>query len=160
MKNAFLYKIPIFYMLIYALAIVLTGVWLFLLSNGLEADGIAATLLNFIEAPQSKSMYGVLEVATPHMVSIGMLIFLVAHFLLFSTTVSKRFSKKASIFLYLAALANICAYFFMAFGWVQGGWFKLLLMAVFVLLFVFVLALVALSLFSNHSKVTSPSKLP
>lgn len=147
-------------MLLYTVAILFSGVWLFLLSQGLGEEGISTTLDNMIHVPVSKSIYGLMEVATPHLVSIGMLIFLVAHFLLFSTKVSKAFSKKISILLFIMAFANILAYFSISFGLFSSGWIKLLLMAAFVLLFVFVLLLVAFSLFSNHSKETSPSRFP
>lgn len=160
MKNLYLYKIPIIYMLVYTLAILFSGVWLFLLSQGLEKEGVSATLLNIIHLPVTKSIYGLIEVATPHLVSMGMLIFLVAHFLLFSAKVSKAFSKKVSILLFIVAFANILAYFSISFSLFSSGWIKLLLMAAFVLLFVFVLLLVAFSLFSNHSKETSPSRFP
>ena len=160
MKNTQLFKIPIIYMLFYTLAILLSGIWLFLLSQGLGDESISMTLLNIINAPVPKSIYGLLEVATPHLISIGMLIFLVAHFLLFSTKISKVFSKKVSAFLFIAAFANILAYSLISSGLFTSGWIKLLLMGIFVLLFVFVLLLVAFSLFSNHSKETSPSKFP
>ena len=147
-------------MLVYTLAILFSGVWLFLLSQGLEEEGVSATLLNIIHLPVTKSIYGLIEVATPHLVSMGMLIFLVTHFLLFSAKVSKAFSKKVSILLFIVAFANIFAYFSISFGLFSSGWIKLLLMAAFVLLFVFVLLLVAFSLFSSHSKETSPSRFP
>ena len=160
MKNTQLFKIPVFYMLLYTLAILLSGVWLFLLSQGLGEHGISTTLQNFIEMPALKSIYGLIEVATPHMVSMGILIFLVVHFLLFSTNVSKTFSKRVSIVLFTIAFANIIAYFLISFGLFNSGWFKLFMMGAFVLLFVFVLLLVAFSLFSNHSKETRASKFP
>ena len=160
MKNLYLYKIPIVYMLLYTVAILLSGVWLFLLSQGSGEKGIGTTLHTIIYMPVSKSIYGLMEVATPHLVSMGMLIFLATHFLLFSTKVSKAFSKKVSILLFIVAFANIFSYFLISFGLLTSGWVKLLLMSVFVSLFVFVLLLVAISLFSNHSKETSPSKFP
>jgi|GEM_PF-1214831 len=160
MKNTNFYIIPIVYMLLYTVAILVTGIWLFLLSQGLGDESIGVTLYHIIEAPVLKSIYGLMEVATPHLVSMGILIFLVAHFLLFSTNVSKAFSKKISIILFITAFANILAYFMISFGLFSSGWLKLLLMGSFVLLFVFVLLLVAFSLFSNHSKETSPSKFP
>ena len=160
MKNTYLYKIPIVYMLLYTVAILFSGVWLFLLSQGLGEKGIGTTLYTIINVPVSKSIYGLMEVATPHLMSIGMLIFLVAHFLLFSTKVSKAFSKKVSILLFIIAFANVFSYFLISFGLLTSGWVKLLLMVSFVSLFIFVLILVAFSLFSNHSKETIPSKFP
>lgn len=160
MKNTHLYIIPIFYMVLFTVAILASGVWLFLLSQGFAEESFTTTLSQIIERPVSKSIHGLVEVVTPHLVSMGMLIFLVAHFLLFSTKVSKRFSKKISIALFIAAFANIFAYFLISFDLVVSGWVKLLLMGAFVLLFVFVLFLVLFSLFSSQSKETSPSKFP
>jgi len=160
MKHLILFKIPIGYLLLYAVAIIFSGVWLFLLSQGLEEKGIFQTLQHFIDTPQVKSIYGILEVATPHLVSMGVLLFLVAHFLLFSTSISKTFSKKFSIWLWGVTFANICAYFLISFEIVVTGWVKLFSMSFFVVLFLFLLLLVAFSLFSNHSKETSASKFP
>ena len=160
MKNTHLYTIPIFYMVLFTVAILVSGVWLFLLSQGFAEESFTTTLSQIIERPVSKSIHGLVEVVTPHLVSMGMLLFLVAHFLLFSTKVSKRFSKKLSIALFIAAFANIFAYFLISFNVVASGWVKLLLMGAFVLLFMFVLFLVLFSLFSSHSKETSPSKFP
>jgi hypothetical protein len=160
MKNTFLYKIPIAYMLLYTVVILFSGVWLFLLSQGLGGHGIGVTLGHMIDRPAVKSLYGLIEIATPHLVSMGMLIFLVAHFLLFSTKVSKLFSKKVSVLLFIMAFANILAYLCISSGIFTSGWIKLFLMTAFVLLFMFVLLLVLYSLFSSHSKDTSPSKFP
>ena len=160
MKNTHLYIIPIFYMVLFTVAILASGIWLFLLSQGLAEGSFTSTLSHIIESPVSKSVHGLVEVITPHLVSMGILIFLVAHFLLFSTKVSKRFSKKLSIALFITAFANIFAYFLISFDVVASGWVKLFVMGAFVLLFVFVLLLVLFSLFSNHSKETSPSKFP
>ena len=152
--------LPIFYMVLYTVAILVSGVWLFLLSQGLGEERIAMTLSNIINSPVKKSIYGLVEVATPHLVSMGMIIFLVAHFLLFSTKISKRFSKKISIALFVTAFANIFSYFLISFEIFASGWVKLCMMGTFILLFMFVLLLVLLSLFSNHSKETKVSRFP
>lgn len=160
MKNTHLYILPIFYMVLYTMAILVSGVLLFLLSQGLGEESVAMTLSNIIHSPVTKSIYGLVEVATPHLASMGMIIFLVAHFLLFSTNFSKRFSKKISIVLFGVAFANIFSYFLISFEIFASGWVKLCMMGTFVLLFVFVLLLVLFSLFSSHSKETRPSKFP
>ena len=147
-------------MLFYTLGILLSGIWLFLLSQGLEENGIGMTLLKLIDTPATKSIYGLLEVATPHLVSMGMLIFLASHFLLFSTKISKQFSKKLTMALFFAAFANICAYFLISLGVLTSGWIKLFVLGVFFMLFVTVLLLVAFSLFSSHSNETKASRFP
>ena len=146
MKNLHLYTIPIAYMLVYLVAILVSGLWLFLLSQGLASADILQTLTNIVNAPEPKSLHNFIEVATPHMFAMGTLIFVVAHFMLFSTNVSQKFSLTVSLLLFTVALFNISAYLLISFGLVVSGWIKLFSMALFVLVFVVMLGLVAFSL--------------
>lgn len=146
MKNLHLYTIPIAYMLVYIVAILVSGVWLFLLSQGLASADILQTLTNIVNAPEPKSLHNFIEVATPHMFAMGTLIFVVAHFMLFSINVSQKFSLIVSLLLFTVALFNISAYLFISFGLVVSGWIKLFSMALFVFMFAVMLGLVAFSL--------------
>ena len=147
MKHTALYKIPIIYMIIYVLLIMLSGVWLFLLAQGLEGEeSIIATLNHVIIAPAEKSIEGLIEVVTPHLFAIGTLIFVVAHFMLFSTKVSQKFSLIVAMVLFMVAMFDIFSYFAISFGLVVSGWFKLLAMSAFIVLFLFMLGLVGISL--------------
>lgn len=146
MKNLHLYHIPIAYMLLYVLAILLSGVWLFLLSQGLASADILQTFTHIVNTPEPKSLHNFIEVATPHMFAMGTLIFVVAHFMLFSTKVSKKLSLVVSLVLFVVALFNISAYLFISFGLVVSGWIKLLSLALFVFVFLLMLVMVALSL--------------
>jgi len=146
MKNLHLYHIPIAYMLFYVVAILVSGVWLFLLSQGLSDSDVMTTLTTFIHSPLPKSMHSYIEVAAPHMFAMGTLIFVVVHFMLFSTKVSKKFSLRISLTLFTMALLNIGAYLLISFGLVVSGWIKLFTLALFVLLFLFMLGMVAFSL--------------
>lgn len=146
MKNLHLYNIPLTYMLVYVVAILVSGLWLFLLSQGLASADILQTLTNIVNAPEPKSLHNFIEVATPHMFAMGTLIFVVAHFMLFSTNVSQKFSLTVSLLLFTVALFNISAYLLISFGLVVSGWIKLFSMALFVLAFVGMLGLVAFSL--------------
>jgi len=146
MKNLHLYNIPIAYMLLYVVAILFSGVWLFLLSQGLANTDILQTFTHIVTSPEPKSLHNFIEVATPHMFAMGTLIFVVTHFMLFSTKVSKKLSLTVSLVLFSVALFNISAYLFISFGLVVSGWIKLLSMALFVLLFLGMLAMVAFSL--------------
>lgn len=76
-------------MLVYVVAILATGIWLFLLSQGLGSSDIFHTLGKIVTLPEPKSLHNFIEVATPHMFAMGTLIFVVAHFMLFSTRISK-----------------------------------------------------------------------
>lgn len=146
MKNLHLYTIPIAYMLVYIVAILVSGVWLFLLSQGLASADILQTLTNIVNVPESKSLHNFIEVATPHMFAMGTLIFVVAHFMLFSTNVSQKFSLIVSLVFFTVALFNISAYLFISFGLVVSGWIKLFSIVLFVFVFTVMLGLVAFSL--------------
>ena len=146
MKNLKLYHIPIAYMLVYVVAILATGVWLFLLSQGLSSAGIAMTLQHIIHTPEPKSLHSFIEVATPHMFAIGTVIFVVAHFMLFSTTFSQKFSLGISLLLFSVALLNIVAYGFLSFGLLVSGWIKLVSLVLFLFVFLLLLGMVAFSL--------------
>ncbi len=135
MKNINLYKIPIIYMLIYVILILISGVWLFFLSQE-----------NIIISPADKSLHNLVEVATPHLFAIGIVIFVVAHFLLFSTKIKQKNALKLSIWLYIFALLNIGSYFLISIGWFVLGWIKILSLFGFLLLFILLLLSVWLSL--------------
>ena len=147
MKNLALYKIPIIYMLIYVILVLMSGVWLFLLSQGFESsESIMSTLKNVVTAPACKSVEGLIEVVTPHLFAIGTLIFVTAHFMLFSTKVSPKMSLRVAMLLFIFALFDIFSYFVISFGVVVSGWVKLVALSIFVLLFLVMLGLVAFSL--------------
>lgn len=147
MKNIALYSLPIRYMLIYVLLILMSGIWLFLLSQGLEcSDSVISTLKNIIASPVEKSVEGLIEVATPHLFAIGTLIFVTAHFMLFSAKFSQKLSLIVAMFLFVFALFDIFSYFAIAFGLVVSGWIKLVALSGFVLLFLLILGLVGFSL--------------
>ena len=146
MKNLKLYHIPIAYMLVYVVAILATGVWLFLLSQGLGTADIMQTLTKIVTLPEPKSLHNFIEVATPHLFAMGTLIFVVAHFMLFSTKVSQSFSLRVSVLLFGVALLNIATYLLIITGFVVSGWIKLLSMGLFILLFLLLLGIVVFSL--------------
>ena len=146
MKNLKLYHIPIVYMLVYVVAILATGIWLFLLSQGLSSSTIMQTLTQIVTVPEPKSLHNFIEVATPHLFAIGTLIFVVAHFMLFSTKVSQKLSLRISILLFILAFFNIVLYLPIVFGLLVSGWIKLLCMGLFVGVFLLLLGMVAFSL--------------
>ncbi len=147
MKQLALYSLPIRYMLIYVILILMSGVWLFLLSQGLDSsEHVISTLKSFIVSPAEKSIQGLIEVATPHLFAIGTLVFVAAHFMLFSTKVSQNLSLRVSMLLFVFALFDIFAYFAITLGLVVSGWIKLVAVSGFVLLFLLLLGLVGFSL--------------
>lgn len=147
MKFIALYKIPITYLVLYAVLILASGVWLFLLSQGLDsAQSLNHTLKDIIYTPEAKSVRGLIEVVTPHLFAMGMLIFVAAHFMLFSTRVSKKTTAVVALIVFGLALLDIFSYFAISFGWVVSGWLKLVALFAFVSSFVVLLALLAFSL--------------
>ena len=147
MKNIALYAIPIRYMIIYVILILVSGLWLFLLSQGLDSSGsVINTIKNVITIPEIKSMEGIIEVATPHIFAMGTLIFVAAHFMLFSTKISQKVSLIVAMILFVFALLDIFSYFSITFGLVVSGWIKLVSMLLFVLLFLLMLGMVGFSL--------------
>ncbi len=147
MKNLSLYHIPISYMLLYAVLILGTGIWLFLLSQGLAgSEGITATLSKIIASPEPKSLHNFIEVATPHMFAMGSLLFVAAHFMLFSTKISQKTSLIISMLLFVFLLFNIFSYGTISLGFVVSGWIKLFSMFLFVGMFLLLLGMVAFSL--------------
>ncbi len=148
MKRYPRYRIPIGYMLLFSFFIVASGLWLFLLPQGLSETGsLIATMQQLVKSPAPKSWQQFVEIAAPHLFAMGTLIFIVAHFLLFSTKISRHFSMRLSLWLYIAALVDILAYALIIVGIVTTGWIKLAVLAVFTLLFLMLLAAVAVSLF-------------
>ncbi len=147
MKKSALYAIPIVYLLLYTLMILLSGVWLFLLSQGLASShSLLLTLNDIIQMPEIKSIKGLIEVATPHLFAMGGLIFVSAHLMLFSTKVSKKVALFVSATLFGFALLDIFSYFMITLGWVVLGWIKLLALLGFLLVFAVLLGLLSVSL--------------
>ena len=147
MKRYPRYRIPIGYMLLFAFFIVASGIWLFLLPQGLSETGsLNVALRQLVQSPAAKSWQQFVEIATPHLFAMGILIFIVAHFLLFSTRVPRYLSMRLTLWLYIAALADIFAYALIIVSIVTTGWIKLVTLAIFALLFLILLGMVAVSL--------------
>ena len=147
MKRYPYYRIPIGYMLLFAFFIFASGTWLFLLPQGLAQTGSpVAALQQLVYTPAVKSWQQFVEIAAPHLFAMGALIFIVAHFLLFSTKISWHFSMRLSLWLYIAMFLDIFAYALIITGIVTSGWIKLTVLAIFALLFLFLLGAIAVSL--------------
>ena len=147
MKNLSFFHIPISYMLVYTILILGTGIWLFLLSQGLaSSEGISATISTIIQTPEPKSLHNFFEVAAPHMFGMGSLMFVVAHFMLFSTKISQKTSLIISMLLFVFLLFNIFSYGAISLGFIVTGWIKLLSMTLFVGMFLVLLIMVGVSL--------------
>ncbi len=147
MKNLSLYNTPIMYMILYVILILFTGIWLFFLSQGLNSsDGLIDTIMHIVVSPEPKSVHGFLEVASPHIFAIGAMVFIVSHFMLFSTKISQKTSLIIFILLFVFMLLNIFSYGVITLGLIVSGWIKLFSMTVFILLFLLMLSMVTVSL--------------
>jgi len=147
MKSLALYTILVRYVFGYVILILVSVLWLFLISQGFDSsESLMSTLKNVITTPAHKSVEGLIEVVTPHLFAIGALIFVTAHFMLFSTKVSHKVSLIVAMLLFVFALFDIFSYLLLTFGLVVSGWIKLVAMSAFVLLFLVMLGLVGFSL--------------
>jgi hypothetical protein len=133
-------------MLLFAVAVLLTGVWLFLLSHGAREHGLYATLYTILATPATRSWHQFIEVAAPHLFGMGMTLFVAAHFLLFGRRIPKRWSLGISAVLFGVMFADIFAYAFIIAGVVTSGWMKLTALGVFAALSLLLLGMVAFSL--------------
>jgi len=143
MKNLKLYNIVIGYMLIYSLLILLSGVWLFFRSQGVEAFD---DILKIITHPASKSLHNIIEILTPHIFAMGLLIFIVAHFLLFSIKIKQKQTIIVTLWLLFFMLLNNSIYIFISIELISSGLIKLISLFGFVFLFILLLVMVWVSL--------------
>ncbi|MEA3521679.1 MAG: hypothetical protein U9R50_01755 [Campylobacterota bacterium] len=93
------YRLAISYFALFTLLLILSGLWIFILKSGLTFQGIE-------EYYAPKSYKGILEIAQPHLLAIGIFIMVNSHFFLFS----KKEKKKAILLsnsLYISALILI-----------------------------------------------------
>jgi len=104
------------------------------------------TIAKIVHTPEAKSMHNFVEVATPHMFAMGTLVFVTAHFMLFSTKISQKNSLIVSMILFVFLLFNIFSYGLISFEILSSGWIKLLSMFLFVGMFIVLLGMVAISL--------------
>jgi hypothetical protein len=147
MKNNPLYALPIKYMVFFCLAILFSGLWLFLLSQGFtNIENLIKTIQYSIQTPKDKSLHNLIEIATPHIFAMGILIFMVSHFLIFSPKIKIRYAIIISKWLYYFMFLNIFSYFFITLGWVTLGWIKILALSGFFLFFLILLTMVWVSL--------------
>ena len=143
MKHHKLYKLSIAYFLLFVLALFTTGVALFLLELGvLDMD----TFAQLIAEIKPKSIEGIIEILSPHIIGMGLLLFVVAHFLLFSGKYTQVFSLKVFSALALVILIDQSAYLFISMGWEMFGWVKVLSLLLFAILLSLLVWMVATSL--------------
>jgi len=92
------YKVSIRYFLLMSLMLLLTGIWMLLLHTSLSVDG-------FSDYYVQKSVFGLLEVATPHLFAMGTVIFILTHFLSLNRR-NSSFESKLTIALFTVMIVS------------------------------------------------------
>ena len=143
MKHHQLYTLSIVYFLMFVVALFATGVALFLVELVVED---MADLTQQAGLIKPKSMEGLIEILSPHIIGMGLMLFVVAHFLLFSKKFSQVFSLKVFVALALVILTDQISYLFISMGWEMFGWVKLFMLFVYASLLSVLVWMVASSL--------------
>lgn len=92
------YKVSIRYFLLMSLMLLLTGIWMLLLHTSLSVDGFSNYYVQ-------KSVFGLLEVATPHLFAMGTVIFILTHFLSLNRR-NSSFESKLTIALFTVMIVS------------------------------------------------------
>ncbi len=120
------YRYAIAYFAVFALLLLLSGATLFVSKLGLGYESIETFYLGSNTGfAQPKSTFGLLETALPHLGAMGLFIFVVGHFLLFTDKRQKKRAKKPLILLFIAALLDIASGFLIIQGWTFFIWVKI-----------------------------------
>jgi len=141
MKNN--YRIAILYFGLFSLLMIGSGFWIFILKSGFTFEGMKSYY-----AP--KSYEGILKIAQPHLLSIGIFIMVSSHFFLFSKYKSSM--SLISKILYISAFVMITS----TFGIDETDSFFILLKAIALIIFILISLLVSfkLLLVSSSYKMT------
>ena len=127
-----LYTLSIRYFLLYVLLTISTGLTLFFVENGLNI--------------QVKSFESIVEILSPHLIAMGLTLFVVAHFLLFSGRFKQIFSLKVFLLVSLFIVLDQSMYMFMAWGISYLTFFKYLSITLYTLGMFGIVSMVWLSL--------------
>jgi len=92
------YKVSIRYFLLMSLMLLLTGIWMLLLHTSLSVDGFSNYYVQ-------KSVFGLLEVATPHLFAMGTVIFILTHFLSLNRR-NSSFESKLTLALFTVMIVS------------------------------------------------------
>ncbi len=121
------YRFAIAYFILFGALLLASGMVLFFSKIGFSYEAVESYYLgNEALFTSPKSSYGLLEVALPHLGSMGLFIMVTGHFLLFSTKQKKHHAIKIVIALFIVALLDIFSGFLIVEGWTLFIWIKLL----------------------------------
>lgn len=92
------YQSSIRYFLLMSLMLLVTGLWMLLLHTSLSVESVTDYYVQ-------KSVFGLLEVATPHLFSMGTIVFIVTHFLALNRR-NSSFENKLTLTLFFIMLIS------------------------------------------------------
>ena len=123
------YKISIRYFLLMTLMLLVTGIWMLILHTSLSLE-------SFTNYYVEKSVFGLLEVATPHLFAMGTIVFIITHFLSLNRK-NSSFESKLTLSLFTVMLVSNFSGFFVTEQTTYLVWVKIvstLLFFIFMLL--------------------------
>ncbi|CAA6814512.1 MAG: Unknown protein [uncultured Sulfurovum sp.] len=133
-----LYRIGIRYFLIMLLMLFVTGIWLLLLHASFSLE-------SFTNYYVEKSILGLLEVTTPHLFSMGIVIFILTHFLSLNKK-NSPFESKLTLTLFSIMLISNFSSFLITQETTYLIWIKIISTFLFLLLSLLSMSLVLLRL--------------
>ncbi len=120
------YRFAIAYFAIFGALLLISGAVLFASKLGFGYESVSIFYLGTQTGfSQPKSSYGLLETALPHLGAMGLFIFVLGHFLLFTDKRQKNRAIKPLLFLFIAALLDIASGFLIIQGWMFFIWIKI-----------------------------------
>ena len=122
------YKLSIRYFLLMSLMLLITGIWMLLLHTTLSIE-------SFTNYYVQKSIFGLLEVVSPHLFAMGTIVFIVTHFLSLKQR-NSSFENKLTVMLFAVMLISNFSGFVITEHTTYFTWVKMLST---VLFFVFML---------------------
>lgn len=99
------YGLALRYFFLMSTLVLLSGLWMFVANTSLGLEETSAYY-----AP--KSFYGLLETVSPHLFSMGVLIFILTHFFaIVSGVAHEKFSLFSTLFFMVMLVANVSGFF-------------------------------------------------
>ncbi len=112
------YHLIIRYFLLMFLMLLITGIWLLLLNSSFSFE-------SFTNYYVQKSVFGLLEIVTPHLFAMGIVIFILTHFLALNTK-HTNFNNKITLTLFTFMLLSNLSSFFITQSTIYMIWLKII----------------------------------
>ena len=99
------YRLPIRYFIVMSLMLLMSGMWLSFLHTGWSFDGV-------MEYYAAKSLFGLLETVTAHLLAMGIIVFLFTHFFAVIKGIEQQnFYRISLAFFVVMLLSNLSGFF-------------------------------------------------